>query len=396
MSRSVGDWPSIRTVSLLSTGFVLCVLLATLLVLAGVWWLWNRWPRRLAALGRAASLLVVMALGATLAGTLVNRSFAFYASVEDLLGSAAASRQAPPPSFSVSREQGRLTILTPGWRHLVAQRAAVGRGTVLTVEYGGTLTGISRVGALYLPAAYLVGRSVTSFPVVELFHGYPGSTNGFTRQLSIGTVLDSEISAHRLPPVIAAIPQTYEGGRVSECVDAVHGQRNESYLAVDVPADVDSAFRVEPGRSFATLGYSDGAFCAVNLGLHHPDRYAAAASLSGYFTAGLDRGALALYAGGHGARQRNSPLWWVQHRSPTAPALFLNASREDSFSVRQEAGFRAAVRAHAHQLPLSATLLPAGGHNFGTWQVALGPALDFLGRYLPAPLAAPLELPPLP
>lgn len=277
--------------NLLGPAFPLVVLVVAARLLGAVWWGWSRWPHRLGIAGRACSLLLVMLLGAVLAGTAVNRSLGFYTTLGELLGAAPGGRE-PPPSF-VPAGRGRLVVLTPRWQQRAARAAAAGRGTVLQVLLAGATSGISRPGTVYLPAVYSTGRGDAAMPVVELFHGYPGGPRAFLDQLDLARVLDQEISAQRLPPVIAVVPTTYSG-RSSECVDAVRGQRDETYPAVDVPADVDAAFHVRPGRSYAARGYSEGGFCAVNLGLHHPDRYTAAASLSGYFRAGQERGTASL------------------------------------------------------------------------------------------------------
>ena len=380
--------------NLLGLPFLLLLCTAGLALIVAVALMWSRWQRRWAFPGRAVSLLLVMLFGAVLGITLLNRSFGFYSSLDDLLAISAQSYQ-PPPSFGVARNQTRLVILTRNWRQQAGRQAKAGHGLVLTVTFGGPRSGITRSGLLYLPAAYSASPSNVALPVVELFYGYPGQPRNFTDKLSIARVLDTEIAARRMPPVIAAIPTIYRR-RASECVDAVRGERDETYLAVDVPADVEAAFRVLPGRAFAAAGFSGGGFCAVNLGLHHPDRFSAAASLSGYFTAGTDLGTGRLYRGSRGARQRNSPLWWVSHRRPTGPALFLMASAGDRSSRRGIVQLRAAARRHARTLPIVATLLPSGGHNYGTWGQALPAALDFLGHHLPMPLAPPIRLPPMP
>jgi S-formylglutathione hydrolase FrmB len=380
--------------SLLGLPFLVGVCAAAVAVPAAAWVLWQRWPKPLAVPGRALSLLLVMAMGALLSATLVNRSFGFYASLSEILATSARTYQ-PPPSFGVPASRTRLVVLTPHWQELARKQAAFGRGVLLDVVFGGARSGISRHGLVYLPATYAFGGTQDRLPVLELFNGYPGTPHNFTDQLAIGAVLDTEIMARRIPPMILVIPTTY-AGRVSQCVDAVHGQRNETYLAVDVPADVQEAFRVLPGRSFAALGYSEGGFCAVNLALHHPDRYAAAASMSGFFHAGMDPGSRALYGRGGAAVDRNSPLWWVAHRAPTGPALYLVASRQDPDAARQDAQMLAAARANARRLPIAVAQLPAGGHNFATWSLALPATLDYLGHYLPMPLAPPLLLPMLP
>jgi S-formylglutathione hydrolase FrmB len=146
---------------------------------------------------------------------------------------------------------------------------------------------------------------------------------------------------------------------------------------------------VDASRSWATLGISTGGFCAVNLGLRHPGRYAAAASLSGYFTAGEDPGTPALYQGARFASRENSPIWWVRYRAPAAPALYLSASAGDPDAMREARAMTAALRRYAGSLPNTTALASSGGHNWGVFSAAFGPAIDWIAQYLPGPLVAP-------
>lgn len=371
---------------LLMTGLVIAVPL-------GVAVLWNRWPRPAAWPARAVSLLLVMAVGASYAATLVNRSFGFYSSASDLFATSALKYR-PPPSFPLGGQPGvdRVTILEPDWFKTGQTRAENGRGSLLRVVLPGRRSGLSRHGFVYLPATWFLDPGLR-LPTVEMLHGYPGSPGNFTVQLGIADVLDREIAGRRMPPAVAVFPNTYELGRASECVDSPLGQANETYLAVDVPNDVQATFGTAGGRSLGLLGYSEGGFCAVNLGLHHPDRVAAAVSLAGYFTAGTDTGTQALYAGRRDVLLRNSPQWWVRHRGPTAPALLLVSGSEDRASLAQNRALALTARRYAPKLPVTAALVPGGAHNFPTFSRALPAALDFLGQHLPGPLAPLRRLP---
>jgi S-formylglutathione hydrolase FrmB len=383
--------------SLLGTSVLLLAGALSVLVLAACWLAWNRWPDVLRVPGRALSLLLVMAMGAGSAATYANHVYGFYSSFADLFGSVPAQRYQPPSSFGVPAGAASLQVLTPDWQPLVESDAQHGHGTVLDVSFPGPTSGIDRPGLLYLPAAYALGSQRADLPVIEMFNGYPGSPHNITRNLNVAATLDTEIAANRMPPVIVAIPTVY-AFRSSECVDAAPsggGEKDETYLAVDVPADVEAAFRAGRGRAFGALGYSEGGFCAANLGLHHPDRYAAVASLSGYFTAAEDHSARHLYGKGMATLNRNSPLWWVRHRAPTGPAMFLMGSTGDPSSLREIRTFRATALRYARRLHVVTGLVHGGGHNFKTWRRALPAALDFIGSRLPAPLAPPLTLPPV-
>lgn len=145
--------------------------------------------------------------------------------------------------------------------------------------------------------------------------------------------------------------------------------------------DIQRQFRaLDTPRAWATLGYSTGGFCAVNLALHHPDRYAAAASLAGYYTAIVDRTTGDLYQGHVGLRRWNSPQWLVVHK-PVSLALYLVASRGDPQAMWAMASMR---RATHNRWPLVAVTLPAGGHNFAVWYTAGLAAFRWLGAHLAA------------
>jgi S-formylglutathione hydrolase FrmB len=310
-------------------------------------------------------LLSVMVAGAVLAAAVVNRTYGFHTSLDDLLGRVPA--------------QGTVAGLVPA---RVAENA---KGRVIRVRLDGARSGVSRGALVYLPAAYFqksqVGRR---FPVLELFHGFPGSPGNWTRQLHLAQVLDAEIAAGRIPAVIAVVPTDDDGGLDSECVNAVQGEQDETYLAVDVPADIRRDFRaLDTPRGWATLGYSTGGFCAVNIALHHPDRYAAAASLSGYYSAIVDDATGDLYKGNAAARRWNSPQWLVTHRPVTVP-LYLVASRGDLEAMRAMQLMRQAAR---KRLPLVTVTMPTGGHNFHVWYASSLAAIEWLGARLPTPLA---------
>jgi S-formylglutathione hydrolase FrmB len=341
--------------------FLLLVVTAAVAAAAGTVLLWNRWRRWRAYATRALCLLLVMGAGAALAATAVNREYGFYTSFADLLGGPVAG--GPDP----------------------ARVAPAARGRIVAVTLAGARSGLRRGAYVYLPAAYFQpSQADRRFPVLELFHGFPGSPGNWTNQLHLGQVLDAEIAAGRAPPLIAVVPELDDHGSDSECVDAVGGQRNETYLAVDVPSDIRRQFRaLATPRSWATLGYSMGGFCAVNLALHHPDLYGAAASLSGYYSALVDGSTGDLYKGDAAAQRWNSPVWVVAHR-PVSTPLYLVASRGDLEAIHDLSAMRRAAR---KRVPVTGITLASGGHNFHVWSAACFGAVQWLGSHLPGPPA---------
>ncbi|ADP80924.1 alpha/beta hydrolase [Pseudofrankia inefficax] len=367
--------------------FMLLLGVVGLLCAVGAYLGWPRWPGRWALPGRAASLLLVMMLGGVLALAQVNRSYGFYTSVSDLLGRPTSARSLAMPAYPGGGPQ--VTVLTSDWAALGLRAGRHGHGLLLDVLYPGTRSGLTHHGLLYLPAAYFTGNLQRRFAAVELFHGYPGAPETFPRIMNIQARLETEIAAGRVPPVVLVIPQVYAGGHSSECVNAVHGEQWETYLSVDVLDDVTRTFRVYASRSWATLGISTGGFCAANVALHHPERYAAAASISGYFTAGQDPGTPGLYQGSRFASRENSPIWWVRYRAPVAPALFLSASGGDILAMNEARAMTATLRHYAPSLPTTTMLTASGGHNWGVFSAAFGPAIDWAAEFLPGPLVVP-------
>jgi len=335
------------------------------------------------------SLVLIACMGSVLSLDILNRSEHFYASFSDLAGGSVPAGSAPSTLATASRSS--LTVLTPHWQRTGARQARAGRGTLIRVDIRGAASGLDRPALIDLPPEFFLAPTVR-LPAIEMLHGWPGAPINIVDKLGAVSYLDQERLAYRMPPVIAVVPTVSTGGS-TECVDAVHGQLDGTYLADDVPQAVTGAFRVLGGASWATLGYSTGGFCAANLALRHADRYAAAASLSGYFTAAQDPGTARLYRHSTTALHHNSPTWLLAHVHLTGPPLFAMSSGGDLYAVHQQRALLGAAHAGNPGFPLTGTLLPSGGHNYGTWRHALSAALDWLGAYLPRPSAPLLELP---
>ena len=367
--------------------FLVVLIGAAVVLIGATMLLWNRWPWPWAFPARVLCLLLLMAAGAVLAADVVNREYGFYTSFDDLLGRVPVQGtivSAAGPSAAGGGGGWHVLYRSGGaWTAQASDGAGDARGRVIQVWLAGARSGVRRHALVYLPAAYFQpSQAGHRFPVIELFHGYPGTPFNWTNQMHLAQTLDAEIAAGRMPPVIAVAPSDNDPGHDSECVDAVWGQEDETYLAIDVPADIQRDFRaLDTPRAWATLGYSTGGFCAVNIALHHPDRYAAAASLAGYYTAIVDGSTGDLYLGHTLVRRWSSPQWEVAHQ-PAAMALYLVASRGDPQALWAMASMR---RAAHNRWPLVTVTLPAGGHNFHVWYTASQAAFEWLGAHLPAP-----------
>ena len=247
------------------------VLLAVAAVVA-VPWTWDRWrsPRP------ARSALVLLATtGVLLAtGAVVNRQAGFFPTVASLVSGQGAAvtvgQDGVLAALPVSAAAPDLS--------LVQARRLPGQGAVVRVQLTGARTGLSRAGAVYLPAAYFdPAQAQVRFPVVEVLSGSPGSPAQTLHLLHLAETLDTSIAEHRAAPMVVVVPDTNGSAvRDRECVDAAGGGTpDETYLTADVQTFVGQRFRVQaPGRGWALLGTSTGGYCAVNLALRHPEEYA--------------------------------------------------------------------------------------------------------------------------
>lgn len=268
-----------------------------------------------------------------------------------------------------------------------------GASRLVTLTVRGRASGITLPATVYLPAGYppdagdRLDADGRRYPVVEFFAGFPGGPRSWLGHLDARRVLDTEIAAGRMAPVVAVFPvQNSRPTRDSECVDAVRGDRFDTYLSRDVPDAVQRAFRVRTDRDgWAAIGYSTGGFCAVNLAVRHPARYAAAASLSGYFQPVTDATTGDLYRSDPAARRANDPLWRLRHRYAPPVALYLCGARDDRGSFRDLRTFAAAVRGPTI---VDTGAVDIGGHSFDTWRALAAPALDWLSGHLAGPTRA--------
>ncbi|MBY8875009.1 esterase [Micromonospora sp. PLK6-60] len=319
----------------------------TTLALAATWDTGTGW-RRHARRATTAALTLLTAVATSLIW--VNRQIETYTSWPGLLGRTADSQPVAPHR--------------------------PGGGRIITLTVTGHHSGLTLPVYAYLPAAYDT-HPHQHFPVIEALHGYPGSPLSWLRQLAAPAHLDQEIRAGRMAPTVVLFPyQTPAPLTDTECVNLNGGPQAETFLTVDVPAAARTRLRVRADRAgWALTGYSAGGYCATNLALRHPDRYAAAASLSGYATPGIT-------IGDGTEHTLNDDTWRLRHLPAPAVALYLAAGRADRTCADD-----ARTLAHLAHPPLTVTtsLLPGGGHNGATWQAMEDPAFDWLSSWLARP-----------
>lgn len=111
----------------------------------------------------------------------------------------------------------------------------------------------------------------TDFPVLYLLHGLSDDHTAWLRYTSI----ERYAAAAGLAVIMPAVHRSFYA-------DEAHGHRYWTFVSEELPEIVRSFFRLstEPSETFVA-GLSMGGYGALKLGLSHPTRFGAIASLSG-------------------------------------------------------------------------------------------------------------------
>jgi enterochelin esterase-like enzyme len=263
------------------------------------------------------------------------------------------------------------------WLLEARRSSGPGQGVWTSTTLPGRRTGYQLPARVYVPDAYFDPQQPDRrFPVVLLLAGFPAAIENWDTQGHVLPILDRMMAEQKIPPMILVSPsQNPEPARDSECVDAVGGARADTYLSQDVPEAIAAHLRVtQDRRGWSAMGYSTGGYCAVDLALRHPERFASAVSLDGYFAPAIDNTTGDLFKGDAAAQRSYTPTRTVHDRRPAALRFYLVAGTAEA-KVRSEArAFAAAVRP-----PDTATVVEVpGGHNWDTWNRAMPGALTWL------------------
>ncbi len=363
---------------LTSGAFLALLALVTLGAAGAAVFYWARLaPGRPAAIaGRVGVLLGVNLLVLLTVAVALNDTFGLFADWTDLAGafgsggqytasskgtSAAAAAAARVPGEAGPTGRSRTAPLVPPIAQSGQRR--------YDVRVTGPVSGITGRVVVQVPVGYSDPAQATRrYPVIETFHGYPGSPGQWLDAMDLGQAADNEAAAGRMSPVVIVSPQLeIPRGRDTECVNGGPGQPAlETWLTVDVPNWVTRTFRVSPERSaWATAGLSAGGWCAAMVALLHPARYGAAMIFGGYFAPQFGR----TYQPFGGHLPPRYDLVALAKAGPPPLAMWVETSHSDKLSYATTSAFlrwaraplsvRAVVYAHAaHAIPLWAGLLP--------------------------------------
>jgi len=249
----------------------------------------------------------------------------------------------------------------------------------------GKLSGYSRRGLVYLPPQYSQPQYAhVRFPVVELFHGSPGTPLSWNTTLQVSRVADALLAKHLIGPMVLVMPGINGPGTdYQDCVNGP-GLNDETYLLKDVRADVLARYRVSGDPyQWGAAGYSSGGYCAANIALRHRTSFGAAAVIEGYFRAADGPAGTAL-SGNLPLENANSPLYAAElltAGSGPVPAFWVAAGTHDKSDYRPATVFAAALD-RLQQVPF---IKLNAGDTANAWDAALPAALTWLWQQLETP-----------
>jgi enterochelin esterase-like enzyme len=353
--------------------------LVLLLVFAGLAW-WLIVAKQLVFRILAACLAFIPAMMFGVAA--VNRYYDYYqtwnAAISDLSNQGAQAAGVPVtdrPGVRFGTFLGQ-TIDTG----LAAQQ-----GFTLRLRVRGEISGLTRTVYIYLPSQYFQAAYLQyRFPAIELLHGFPGNPQDWVTVLGVNSTLNSLVSQGSAKPAVLVMPDVNGGLGVSlQCLNQWHGPQDDTYLAQDLPGYLSSALRIQPpGSGWGIAGYSEGGFCAANLGLQHGRVFSYAGVLSGYFRPSYNQLAhpsrtVSPFAT-LGQERQNTPLDLLQSmpgRQPI-PQFWIGAGARDGNDLRASEVFRQLLQLREPSAELK--VVPTGGHTMYTWRMLLPSLLDWM------------------
>jgi len=152
------------------------------------------------------------------------------------------------------------------WRHSMASPSVSG-AEVHEFDFYSPILGRQMPIKVFVPPGYTSGNH--RYPVVYMLHGLdPAITKNWEwEEFGILWQAENRMNSGELPPFIIALPQ----GEQSYWIDHFEGPAWSKYVAQDVVAAVDAAYRTLPNAHDRAIGgLSMGADGALQIALNNP------------------------------------------------------------------------------------------------------------------------------
>lgn len=209
-------------------------------------------------------------------------------------------------------------------------------------------------------------------PVLYLLHGLSDDDTAWSRQ----TAIERYVAPLGLAVVMPQVHRSFY-------LDGVHTGRYWTFVSEELPALVHRFFRVSSRREDTFVaGLSMGGYGAFRLALRQPERFAAAASLSGALDLAalrrsVDRRQLmgAVFAGGDVAGSGDDLFALLDDAEPDQlPSLYMECGTDDELYAANQEFLAAATR---RGVAVTSSFSP-GAHEWGYWDAAIRRVLAWL------------------
>ena len=347
-------------------------------------------------LRRAGYQLAVVVTVLLAVGVSLNDEYGWYANWADLgttfsgtdpgnvvaAGAAAAQAAAGSTGGTGSDHQAVPLTALPSLASL-GLKSGVGpaAGQVRQYVVTGPISRVSSTVSVWYPPQYTDPAMASHrFPVIEAFHGAPGTPRQLWYNMRLGQLTAQQTSAGTIAPSVIVMPYYTPGSVDTECVDGGAGQPQiEQWLTRDVTAWVEHHLHVSDERaSWATFGLSAGAWCANMLAMLHPDLYSAAISLGGYYQPTFESRYTPFKPGS--PQWKHYDLLALARDHPPKTALWVETSAADQVSYGTTRQLLAEAKPPTS---VTADVLPNAGHRLSVWEALIPQTLQWLGRTAP-------------
>lgn len=211
----------------------------------------------------------------------------------------------------------------------------------------------------------------TDFPVLYLLHGLSDDHTAWTRYTSI----ERYAAAAGLAVIMPAVHRSFYA-------DEAHGHRYWTFVSEELPRVVRSFFRVtaDPAETYVA-GLSMGGYGALKLGLTHPDRFGAVASLSGavdirQLATRPERSEVFRRVFDNRISDSDDIFALLEAADPTVvPPLYLSCGTEEERLMPPNR--RLAERARERGIAVTTDFRP-GVHEWGLWDAVIPEVINWL------------------
>jgi enterochelin esterase-like enzyme len=265
-------------------------------------------------------------------------------------------------------------------------------GDLFSTTVTGPRSHITRQVYVYLPPQYFAKAYANyRFPAIELLHGAPGQPATWVNVMNVIPIYLNLLAEHKASPAVLVMPDTDGGLQYSlQCLNDPHGLQDMTFVGKEVPNWAAANLRVQrPGLMWGVAGYSEGGFCAANIGLQ-VQGFGYVGVESGYFAPFASQVPTGGKAGGkprdvnvfaHNKRllEINTPDEYIKTIpiGITVPQYFLAAGADDRSDVQNAEYFRQLLLLRVADVP-PVDIVSGGGHQAMVWRSALTPMLEWM------------------